>query len=759
MAVQPQTPYKEYTATSVFPLGFDCKDKDHLIVMIDDAETDNSAWSLNNDQVTFNVAPDADKKITLQRNTPYRRDRNYQAYDNSFRPGPVNDDFDWIWWKLQELGVADWILGTRIDALKNYVDRKDDELKAYLMEEIRKQGVALDQLDEYYNYLIQRLAQIAVDKGWDASFVVDGDKNQHQINTFVKSLLISPMLFGAKGNGVDDDSVALNNTINFAIANNATLDGQGKTYACHSVLFDSNFKFKNANLVCNKFDQDLISVLECSSYNDDPQWLENVYLENIHIDGKRALHTGIKGTTTQEDGGRSGFRFIRPVDGLKMVGCSANDCASDGIIIFPHGDRSSVNNTVKNVEIINSTFNGNRRHGGSSSSVNGMVLSNVTCNGNGLDINPFAPIDSGLRGDTVGNGQLYGSGWDCEEYAFDVQSTNMFFNDCTMIENARSGLLVLTVGSPSGTNKAIIEVNGGSYDIGVSSNRDNWAILVTPVTDKRYPSTKLLTLNKVNVNGGDAGGRGVDAFLANHLINVGAVRALEMTNLYVTGNFIATAEAATSNVYKTFNPSVSAFNYANNLLQLNTTEDAMEIRVGIMDSEIGHFKLSAYKEVERGALTFRMNVGTGGTDLYYSSFGQDKVFFSDGSLLPASNGGYSLGFSSKSFNNLYLVSSPIITSDLTKKVSVTSLSDSEQKVAIDLKNLIKKYKMKSAVDEKGDSARWHIGIIAQEVEQAFKTHNLDAFEYGLLCKDESEEGGSHYAIRYDELNLFILSAM
>ena len=121
MAVQPQTPYKEYTAngvTTVFPLDFDCKDKDHLIVMIDDAETDNSTWSLNNDQVTFNVAPATDKKITLQRNTPYRRDRNYQAYDNSFRPGPVNDDFDWIWWKLQELGLVDELQDKYVDFIK-----------------------------------------------------------------------------------------------------------------------------------------------------------------------------------------------------------------------------------------------------------------------------------------------------------------------------------------------------------------------------------------------------------------------------------------------------------------------------------------------------------------------------------------------------------------------------------------------------------------------------------------------------------------
>ena len=118
--------------------------------------------------MTFSTAPDAGKKITLKRNTPYSRTTSYQSYDNSFRPGPVNKDLDRLWLKLQELGVADWTLGNRIDALKNYVDDRDDELRAYLMEEIRKQGVALDQLDEYYNYLMERLAQIAVDKGWDS---------------------------------------------------------------------------------------------------------------------------------------------------------------------------------------------------------------------------------------------------------------------------------------------------------------------------------------------------------------------------------------------------------------------------------------------------------------------------------------------------------------------------------------------------------------------------------------------------------------
>lgn len=191
MAVPEQTPYIEHTGngiTTSFALGFQCETKDHLIVLVDDIEPPIATWSLTGGNVVFTTAPAAGKKITLQRNTPFSRNTDYQSYNNSFRPPAVNKDFDWIWLKLQELGVADWILGTRIDALKNYVDRKDDELKAYLMEEIRKQGVALDQLDEYYNYLMQRLAQIAVDKGWDASFVSYSGLNQKQINDGLESV-------------------------------------------------------------------------------------------------------------------------------------------------------------------------------------------------------------------------------------------------------------------------------------------------------------------------------------------------------------------------------------------------------------------------------------------------------------------------------------------------------------------------------------------------------------------------------------------
>lgn len=44
--------------------------------------------------------------------------------------------------------------------------------------------------------------------------------------------------------------------------------------------------------------------------------------------------------------------------------------------------------------------------------------------------------------------------------------------------------------------------------------------------------------------------------------------------------------------------------------------------------------------------------------------------------------------------------------------------------------------MKDAVAEKGDSARWHFGIIAQDVVRAFEDNNLNPFDYGVICYDE-----------------------
>lgn len=81
------------------------------------------------------------------------------------------------------------------------------------------------------------------------------------------------------------------------------------------------------------------------------------------------------------------------------------------------------------------------------------------------------------------------------------------------------------------------------------------------------------------------------------------------------------------------------------------------------------------------------------------------------------------------------------------------------------------YKWKSAVETKGDAARIHAGVKAQDVKIAFEAEGLDGFKYGVLCFDEWDsvpeevdqdgnlipaiEAGNRYGVRYDELWAFI----
>jgi len=44
--------------------------------------------------------------------------------------------------------------------------------------------------------------------------------------------------------------------------------------------------------------------------------------------------------------------------------------------------------------------------------------------------------------------------------------------------------------------------------------------------------------------------------------------------------------------------------------------------------------------------------------------------------------------------------------------------------------------MLRAVELKGNAARVHSGLIAQQINEIFNTRGLDAYRYGLLCYDE-----------------------
>ena len=53
-------------------------------------------------------------------------------------------------------------------------------------------------------------------------------------------------------------------------------------------------------------------------------------------------------------------------------------------------------------------------------------------------------------------------------------------------------------------------------------------------------------------------------------------------------------------------------------------------------------------------------------------------------------------------------------------------------MAVACKGLIRKFRWKDAVAEKGDDARIHFGIIAQDLQDAFAAEGLDAGRYAMF---------------------------
>lgn len=105
----------------------------------------------------------------------------------------------------------------------------------------------------------------------------------------------------------------------------------------------------------------------------------------------------------------------------------------------------------------------------------------------------------------------------------------------------------------------------------------------------------------------------------------------------------------------------------------------------------------------------------------------------DGTYLPHADATYNLASASLRVNNSFFAVAPTVTSDERSKVQIQSVQDR----VLDAWERVDfaQYKIAEAVKEKGDDARWHFGVIAQRVKEAFEAEGLDPAEYGPLCHD------------------------
>ena len=139
--------------------------------------------------------------------------------------------------------------------------------------------------------------------------------------------------------------------------------------------------------------------------------------------------------------------------------------------------------------------------------------------------------------------------------------------------------------------------------------------------------------------------------------------------------------------------------------------------------------------------------------------GSVGVGVGDDNLYPTNGSGAStdnimdVGDASARFDDVYATNGTIQTSDRNEKQDIEALSDAEQRVAVVAKGFMRKFRWRDSVAEKGDNARTHFGIIAQDLQDAFTAEGLDAGDYAMFISNTWwEKEISVDAVEADEEN-------
>jgi len=133
-----------------------------------------------------------------------------------------------------------------------------------------------------------------------------------------------------------------------------------------------------------------------------------------------------------------------------------------------------------------------------------------------------------------------------------------------------------------------------------------------------------------------------------------------------------------------------------------------------------------------------IGVASGDQTYFTRVTGSQGIKFKNSGTVPCNSDGsdsdndQDLGQLTIRWDDIYATNGTIQTSDRNEKQDIAELSDAEQRVAVAAKGLLRKFRWRDAVAEKGDEARTHFGIIAQDLQAAFAAEGLDAGDYAMF---------------------------
>ena len=129
-----------------------------------------------------------------------------------------------------------------------------------------------------------------------------------------------------------------------------------------------------------------------------------------------------------------------------------------------------------------------------------------------------------------------------------------------------------------------------------------------------------------------------------------------------------------------------------------------------------------------------------GTALFYNTSslnGRAIEFGGVYSVGPSNDNWVSAGRPAARYSTVYAVTGTINTSDGRDKTPPMKIDDNILDAWGDVQLIA--FQWLSSVAEKGELARWHFGVIAQQIKDAFAKKGIDGVRYGLLCYDKWDD--------------------
>jgi hypothetical protein len=281
-----------------------------------------------------------------------------------------------------------------------------------------------------------------------------------------------------------------------------------------------------------------------------------------------------------------------------------------------------------------------------------------------------------------------------------------------------------------------ITVSGSNVGIGTSSPSANLDVASSNATI-HLTDTDDTTYAEIRNNGGTltiASDQGDAA--TNSSINF-KVDASEAMRIDGSGNLLVGTTSITAPIVNNAGAGITLRGSNGQIYAGGADTQPLTLNRETSDGDIVQFRKDGTTVGSIGSRTASSNLfintgssgrlATGGVEVF--GWNNSRRFF------PAQDNNSDLGVTNLRWDDIYATNGSIQTSDANEKQDVAALTATEMLVAARISAMFKTFRWIDSVTAKGDNARTHTGVIAQDVQAAFTAEGLEAGDYALFTSN------------------------